>query len=377
MGWQVWLTETTSGNVIEDLHPATGSRWADGPLNDGGETRTVLAREDYRRVAEWAGTPFAAAIVPLWNGTPVAWSPITKPPEQTTAFGPVALTGGSIWDLLAKRLVTVKDFGQHHGDELRRSAVTISDRNLGGIVQEILRLAQQRPNGALPLTFGSDPETGTAKRTRTYEGFNIANISAAKLIREITQVINGPDVRFRPVLRPGRRVGLVVEHGIETQPVIAQHTLPAIDLTAPRPETGAPTLSAEWSPLNRLYASGAGEGAGTLISPVDSTSLPASGRGTWLEDVWSDTDTENWDLLDEKAKGRLEASRHKTVQLSVLLPNDNPTTPLNSIRLGDRVRVRWPDGWVNLTSGVYEMTVLKISGDYTSTYTIEFQSQEV
>lgn len=258
------------------------------------------------------------------------------------------------------------------GYRLANSTLTIREGSLGTIARRLVERCQDRPNGWLPISYGSPEERGD-NRVRNYEGFNLGNNSVAKRIKEITEVINGPDISFRPRwVERGNRVEWVMFHGTEGMPEISQSHQYVVDLTAPRSNAVAAKVSAEWTPYSRAYASGDGQDKGTLVRIVDEQ---PPDRLPLLETVLADSQTSNPDLLEARGRGVLDQGR--TVQMSVTV--DDPLMPLHTWWAGDEMTVPWPAGWPQLDKGTYRMRVLKRSGNFADgrRTNVEFMPEEL
>lgn len=414
-GWQVFLVETLTGQVLSRL-PVAGGSWVDA-INDAGEVKAKVPTKWLLRQPRWRWSPWSASLLACFDGEPIALGPITAEPQGDRDF--TDLQAGDLWSLLEHRVVTDKNYGQlsmtrrelydrahmmvpamgtaddrfqafeelvntgdYRGERwqqwgiqedapvidfllrwreqeraLAESVLSIREGSLGTIARRLVELAQDRPSGWLPVAFGSPEERGT-NRERNYDGFNLGNNSVAKRIKEITEVINGPDVSFRPRwVERGSRVEWVMFHGTEGMPEISQSHQYVVDLTAPKARAVAPKVSSEFTPYGRVYATGEGQDKGTLIRVLDER---PPDRLPLLEMVLADSQTGNPDLLESRGRGVLAEGR--TVQLSVSI--DDPQMPLHTWWAGDEMTAVWQKGWPQLDGGTYRMRILKRSGNF-------------
>lgn len=367
MSWEVFAASTLTGSVGPRLEAVSGS-WND-IVNDPTDLRARVSTPWLlSSVERWLWSPWSGSLLICYEGQPIGFGPITKEPTGDPDF--TDLEAGGLWSLLDERVVTPGNMTD--GDALAKATLSLTEGSLGTIAARLVEFSQKRPAGWFPIRYASPQESGT-NRVRNYEGFNIGNNSVGKRLREITQVINGPDIAFRPEWVPGEegnRVQWAMYHGTEAMPYIKQSHYYTIDLTAPRSNTVAARVTAEHTPYGRVYASGAGQDEGTIIRI---NTAPVRQYVPLLETTISDTQTENVELLDSRAQGILRAGR--LVQITAEI--NDPTIPMHTLWAGDEVQVVWPSGWPQLDAGVYRMRVLSRSGNLDSPrMSVEFQTIE-
>lgn len=229
-----------------------------------------------------------------------------------------------------------------------------------------------RPGGLLNLEHGTPNEAGG--RQRTYEGWNVANNLIGKRWTELSKVINGPDIMIRPQWANNTKtlIKWIFVHGTEEYPYISQDWTPDFDTTASHAEIGEVKIASSGKNLtNRVWCTGAGEGEGTAISWAEN--LDSINRGApYLEDVISDSDQENRDILREKAAGTLAARQKMIDQVTLDFPASSEKTPLGTFFVGDIAAVTL-DGWISVPSGTYPMRIIKMTGSLNSDVTLDFQ----
>lgn len=374
-GWSAYLVQTMTGSVGPRL-PLLGDAgvWTDGPLNDAtsGQVK-VPAAELLKYERHWWG-PWSGSILVCFDGHPITLGPILNLPEQ--AAGGVFLPFGGLWSLLDHRIVTYTDYGDGEGIPLAESVVDYLGPSLGQIAADLVWKSMRRPNGMFPFEVRSvaEPPPG---RQRTYEGFNVTNNSVGKRLREITEVIGGPDIAFRPEWVPGAegsRVQWVMHHGTEGMPEIGQPRTFTLDLTAPKGTFAEPSIKAAASRFTRAYMSGEGEGAGTVMEIVSLHPSELDQFAPFLETAEGDSQAANPDLL--RARGEGLVRRMDTIQITTEILAHQPGMPLWTWHTGDAMVVRVPDRWPQLPPGTYQMRVLSRSGTFTSNkIKIEFQTE--
>lgn len=371
MGWSAHLVETLTGQVGPRMR-IIGGTWVDGPLNDATSGEISVPTRDMVGFDPWWRTAWSGSVLVCWDGHPVVAGPILDDP--TGDIDSVLVRFGGLWDLLDYRAATARDFSEGQGAELAESTLTLTGGSLGTIAQDVVRAIQARPNGWFPIRYASPRETGTG-RVRNYQGSNISNIFAGKLLREITEVINGPDIVFRPEwVEPGTRMRWAMHHGTEGMPEIAQERVFSVDLTAPKARVAEPMVSSQSSRLARAYGSGAGEGETTVVTVVDRAPQE---HVPWLETIVSDGQVEESSTHLLKARGRGLIQPRQVVQMQVTLPAGGDLMPLHTWNTGDEMVVRVPDGFLYVGRGEYRMRIVSRSGSLDSeSVKVEFQPEE-
>lgn len=351
--WEVFTVKTLSGVVGPQLDVASGS-WSEVVNGSGEITVKVPTKQLLETIEREFWSPWMGSLLAVFDGEPIALGVITELPDGDSEF--VTLRSGvGLWDLLDHRMATDGDFVD--GEALATSMLSLTEGSLGTIARRLVEKAQLRPAGWFPISYASPVEEGT-NRVRNYKGFNLGNNSVAKLLKEITEVQNGPDISFRcGWVEPYERVEWVMHHGTEGMPTIGQAEVFTVDLTAPRSSVRSPKLSAKHTPFSRVYATGAGQDEGTLVRIVD---VPVTESLPWLETVISETQAEDPNLLVAKANGLLDDG--EIIQLTV----EADELPLHRFWAGDEMTVVQPAGWIQLGEGVYQMRLIGRSGSLTS-----------
>lgn len=370
MAWTAFLVETISGQVGPRLELLDGS-WTDGPLNSATSGSVTVPTEQLRRMAEWWWSPWSGSVLICHDDHPIVLGPIIDDPRSDRTKA--TLNFGGFWDILDRRVATAGNFTPGNGDLLAQSVMEYQEYgSLGDIAWDLVARSQLREWGGLPVVRASPSERGTATRTRNYEGFNVSNNWVGKRLKEITEVINGPDIAFRPQWGEfGAFVQWAMYHGTDGMPEIGQEHTFTVDLTAPNSAAVDPVVSAQTNPYARAYLTGAGQGETVIIEIVDRA---LQDHMPWLETVESDTQTENRDLLREKGAGLIANTR--VVQMALGLRADSRTMPLHLWNTGDEMAVRVPEGYLKLPQGLYRMRILSRSGSVTSELVkVEFQPE--
>lgn len=379
MTWRAFFVQTMTGKIGAELDLAATGSWSI-PLNGIESFDVTVPKTQLRAVGREWWSPFAASVLVSWerpDGTLVPWvaGPIVDDPAETRGKDGVAtFSCKGIGAILEKRLVVEQDFS---AKTIQRSIMARKDMSLGTIVQDIVEVATtRRLGGQLPIVARSPRETGARLNQRTYEGWNVANNVAFKRIKEITEVRNGPDVMFRPEYTDdGMQWGLF--HGTAAQPAIAQDWTMDLDTTSSLSPVASVSPTSDGEQLaNRVWWTGAGEGAGTLVQKAENKAALANYMPL-LETVGSTSDTENYALLTEHALARLAAGRTPLRQLSMVVDGSDTRAEIGRWHVGDLARVTTGDEWMTVPVGTRFERIIAAKGSWnTGMVTLEFQGDQ-
>lgn len=440
MSWKAYLVETTSGIASRALE-VSAFDWED-ELNIMSGGKATIQKESLAGLARPQYDVYQASLVLCYvrpDGEEVPWvgGPITGRPTETLET--LEMTWGGIRAILARRLALREDavadaqaklaaLIQVRKDvealELRlRNAekalqtakqkkvgvtaaenevkdaendlaaktaeaealeadteedfnVTFRNSSLGGIAWGLVQLAQLKPGGRLPIVRGTRAEAGGY--SRTYPWYDLANLNVDRLLTEISEMEDGPDIHFRPrwADRNQTRFEWVMVHGTNAQPVIAQEWSPDWDTTAEANDVVDITVSNDASAVtDRIYVTGTGSGAGVLVSQATNLARVQTGR-PFLEAVASDSNQSDINVLRQRAHGRLASTREPLDQVTLTVRADSDKNLLGRWRVGDAATVTIGEGWVHIPAGTYLMRVIKASGDLTENVTLEMQEDQ-
>lgn len=307
--------------------------------------------------------PKRHGIMALWDGTPIVGGPIADP--VTIDATKIAVTVDGITKLLETRFVVPESFSA-------RRQVTFKNLSLGTIAKRVVQQAMAKPAGALPITFQDDEKAGNE---RNYQAFNVANLAASQLLDNLSNVINGPDIDFRPYIRGPQHFAFHMHTGSKSSPWIGQSTLHDFEVGS----TDVSELTATYSTAytaHRVYGVGGNSDVSTVTVRVgvdDTAGVEVPKDFPLVERVHSDSQVLKPDLLKRQAEGRLLT--HPIVQPTLSVRADG-TTPLGRFWPGDMCRVTVHDSPV-FADGTYEWRILGMSGDAGKTVKLDFDPVEV
>lgn len=281
----------------------------------------------------------------------------------------LALSGLGMWSIFDRR----KNLPGHAigftGAAVTTAEMTIDRADLGSIAAQILAISmEQNPlGGDLPVVLPPQ-QLGTA-HTRTYHGYNLGWIGDD--LRELTKVINGPDLRLRPRYKEGvdNYVEWVFEYG---NPLLQQagpdwrwsaagDKSPLIDFGVDQDGSDVAT---------KVWASGSGQGTSMRLASATDTEL-LNGGWPYLEAEVSSSSEENLGPLQELADQVQEEQRVPWDTWTVEVRADQ-RPKLGTYQPGDWAVVRTPEGHPILDPN--ELTRVRILAvDGSSSQTVSLQ----
>ncbi|MGB3443897.1 MAG: hypothetical protein WBA97_34600 [Actinophytocola sp.] len=191
--WRLFAAETVTGRIIEDIPLVGTPQWNYG-INQAGalqvtvpigaiHKQTLRALLDYWRISwglSWGSHIFQAG--------PVVTS------RFNDAEGPPTLSVGAagIWSLFTTKRVLANPAWVGTNLAAAEADVNLTSLSLHTIAKRLVQNDMTR-NGSLPIVLPADI-AGTAERT--YPGYDMAYVG--ERLAQLTQVIDGPEVEFRP-----------------------------------------------------------------------------------------------------------------------------------------------------------------------------------
>lgn len=153
-----------------------------------------------------------------------------------------------------------------------------------------------------------------------------------------------------------------------------------LDTTSSESPVASVGVTTDASTLNsRVYWTGAGEGAGTLIRMAQEESR-LTDHMPLLEVVGSTSDSDKPALIQEHADAALAAGGGVLQQLTVTIDGSDSRCEIGRWRVGDTANVTIGDDWLTVRPGTRPMKIIAAKGTWSSTMIdLEFQApyQEV
>lgn len=364
--WTANLFQVTTGSIGPQVR-FSELKW-NIDLNDTESIDIELMKSDIPPVDRnlWL-SPWWGGVLLSWDGTPIVAGPIMSRPNET--YKSVSVSCGGIRSLLAKRLVT-----QELSDwtKLSKSKVSYSKLSLPTIAKRVVQQSQNKYAGSLPISYAIPDQVGTHQRN--YEGFNVQNINCHEVLTKLSNVIDGPDVMFRPKLIRDNLLTFEMWTGTEGNPRIYQQFTPVWDTTVQHGNVVDLRIVTTGSyQTNRTYAIGAGEDQGKLIV-VNTDERPMNKLYPLLETVVDTGNSENRSVVASHGDSNLETNSEPLVEIQMRVRGDGPI-PFGHFWPGDLVEVIAKD-WIGLPNGKTKMRLLSMTGNHTPEVTVSLQRDD-
>lgn len=351
--WRCFLFRTTTGEILTELTPRTGS-WNTG-LNEVSEGYATFDKSELHGVKrEWLIGDYSSVAF-TWNNAVVAGG-VWRPELESERFIQGRFLG--IRSVLRDRLVR---------ENKRRDAKTIrfEHMSLGTIGQRVVRQALQRPGGELPIRMRVREEVyRTGPHERTYEPWNIANLSVDAVLDKLSNVKNGPDFVFALNWAiEGESFVWDMWNSREGTNQIQHSHVPLFDLSAPASEFTQVHVRCDYAPVDRVFSVGAGEGKAVKMGYHED--LWRVKRGfPFRERTIQRTDQTNHAVLDAHAEGEWDSRNRVIVQPQVHVDGSRGGQYGRDWHVGWACRLHLPGMFV--VPEWCEGKVMRVSGEYGS-----------
>lgn len=371
MSWSLELFRTVDGLRLGEL-PLVDFSWSlglreghlDGPPTGVGEADVTSLEFSLDALTDtgwinpevrgWQNTllhlfmPIKHGIMLLRDGAPLVGGPIGGVVSITETG--VSLDVDSWATILGSRFVVPESLvkGLWTGDRQIRFA----GQSLGTIGKSAMVKAMEKPSGALPFTF---PVDEAARHERTYQAFNVANLSVADIHEKLANVISGPDITYRPYVASPQKFAWRYMAGSNRDPYLGQDVLHDWEYGSEDVHGLTVDVSAEFI-AHRVYGVGDGQDVGTLVTRRDVEVPP---EWPLIEKVVSDSGIKKLDLLNEFADGHLNQWPLAQPRMTV---RADGSTPLGTFWPGEMARVT-VSGHPAFPDDTYDFRILSMSGD--------------
>lgn len=366
--WTAHLFQTVTGQIGPRLN-FEAMDWSI-ELNGSETINMKLRKSDLPKIdLNYWLSPWWAGVVLLWNNTPIVAGPLITRPAESFDF--VTIGCGGIRSILAKRVVVTEQ--PNWWETLAASdPVTYSGLSLGTIAKRVVQKVQQKPGGALPISYAVPDEIGGHERN--YQPFNIQNIFADDVLTKLSNVLDGPDIMFKPRLLRPNILTFDLWTGTNNQPRIFQKYTPVWDTTPVKGTVSEMNVTVTGTyATSRVFSIGPGQDQGTLIRAVTDQKLLQK-QYPLLETSISGTSSENPDVVLDHGIGNLNANSGPLLEVQMTVRGDGDL-PFGTFWPGDLVEVV-TKGWLSLPDGVTQMRLLSLTGDHTSNVKVSLQLEE-
>ena len=367
--WTAYLMHTASGQIGPRVSFDELS-WS-MELNGTDSISISLRKSDLPKVdlSLWL-SPWWGSVVLCYNETPIVAGPILTRPTESVEN--IKINCGGIRSVLANRIV-IDEYYDWTG--LAKTSVNYSGLSLATIGQRIVKLVQEKPAGALPISFPLPEETvaNDADHQRNYKGFNVQNLRCDDVLTKLSDTISGPDIMFRPRRVTDSQLTYDMWHGTERQPRIQQRQYPVWDTTAANGSVVDVSVIVTGSYMtSRVFATGAGQDEGLLMQVATDTTLLQKGYPL-LESVIS-SDSEKSHTVLGYAKSEINEKLNPLMEIQMTIRADS-AIPLGEFWPGDLIQVV-TKGWLAFPDGINRMRLLAVSGDATNNLKVNLQMDD-
>lgn len=400
MSWVAYLMDTMSGQLLDPIDIPNVSWNID--VGDSTLTTTkdkgVGAQDTTGLTLPWDSVPGRTwadkrrAVATLKNSIAWIWRDELTPKNK---LGTVKVAGAigtrrdtsqdtsfsllSPMNILSQRYVLREGVYGRGTHSTSPDTIRLTGRSYRAIAAEVIRqCTEAKPGGALPIDLNYLDEKGS--RTREYEAWNVQNQSGSGILEKLANIENGPDMQFRPYLTDDQtHVRYAFLAGSDSIIYLGENVLHHVSYHPHGGNLQNITVD-HLSPIQRVYASGAGQDKAQTTALAENLALVTS-RDPWplLEMTYADADTDNATVLKAHAQAVLEANRHPLIQIQGEVhaghtdTAGNITLPLATLWPGELFSID-VTGHPALPDGEYHTRLMQMSGDTTDKITLVFDA---
>lgn len=393
MSWQPYLTDVHTGLLGAPIDIPSFSWSMD--INDSSMSTTKSKKVDLDQVQNitvpWDTIPGSTqrekyeaieaghvGLCLMWERdgkqTPILWGAISG---REDSYESASFTVESIYSILGDRIVC-REGAFKNGTST--DTITYTGMSMRGIASEIGYLCTScKPGGELPVDWQYRGETHQRKNgenstihTRNYEAWNAGNQTGKQVFDKLAQVIDGVDMTFRPYLADSQHVRLKFTAGTDSNLYLGQDIIHSF--TSFRGGGTLENVKVTYSdPVQRVYATGAGQDKATLTAFAQNLTLVSTSNPMMLrESTISDTDATDVTLLQKTADNALTSRLAPIMQIQADYYCDDENTPdMGDMWPGELVQLHLTD-YPTLPNGVYTLRVMQMSGDNSSKISLLF-----
>lgn len=367
MGTEFYAFEMLTGRRLTPLPVSDGS-WALKINADESVTATVPSRSAVAaKLDVWGSTVLARnGLLAVVDGEPVAAGPLWK--RTYDQGGNIGLTAGGLRSYWERRLLLpvaarTQDFINPDGSPNTDLDTVLENLSYGTIAKRWVELMRLWPGGNIPMALPAD-EPGT--RRREVKAVELKNLR--KLLDDLSNVINGPDIAFRPRWSPdGLGIYWEMQVGTEAEPRLGNTDASLTRWTIGAPRGGAFALSVKEDATGmseEVYASGGRQSDQVLMSRAQSPILPSAGFPLLQATDTSHSDVVEQDTLDDYAQAGADLGALVASFWSMSVRAHEPGTPvLGDYWLGDMATIDVDKAEPVLPPGSVERRIAAIKGD--------------
>lgn len=300
---------------------------------------------------------------PIWNH---AYDDVT---------GKLTITAAGLWSYYDKRKFLAAAIANGATDIAKNGGLSFTGWALGTIAKKALQAIGARTNGLPPVIFQADEAMpADDAHTRTWNGWDMAN--AGTELRNLTNVINGPEIRFRPRRKTAdpRYLEWVMDAGTEAQPLLSNPGGDWVfDAAAPiSPVAGVNVATDATGMADIAWAKGLGSEADSLTSVSIGSTLTALGYPLLETEVTGHDSVEVQATLDSYTQAARLAGAKRIITPTARVHRDaNPS--LARYQVGDYVTLINRDNHPYLAGQTLRSRIVQRSGDDTAYVSLQLQ----
>lgn len=267
-----WIVgDLLTGQRIQTV-PVVSGRWRD-TLNDAGalSCTVTLRNEQVRRLGlQESAKPGKAFLAAIEGDLVLQAGPIWIH-DFDNDTGRLTIQASGMWSYFDHRVLIPVLAGFLPSSP---SADTNLTSSLQGIARTLVAQARSHTGGAVPVIL---PAAIAGTNVRNYGGGDLGIVG--ERLRELTQVENGPDIRFQPRLRPDKTgVEWVMQIGTPTQPLLFSQVRPTFTIGLDGSSVSRLRIKADGTRLaGRGFASGGRAADDVLVAVSEDATLGAQG----------------------------------------------------------------------------------------------------
>lgn len=362
--FRVFVGSMVTGAITCDL-PVSNLGWGmrlNGPGTVDASVKALadeLKGKDLRNVTATKKQYLAVS----YGNTILEAGPIWKRNNKNTN-GELKLGAAGIWSMLNK--VKALNWQQiNSGVQVQRTSLDFTGLSLGSIARELVRLSVfgNPLNPGLPIVLPDILEAGSHERH--YKGYELPYLG--DLLRKLTQVEDGPDIRFQPRFSADpTRIEWVMTHGSTASPLLYQAG-PDWTWDGTVEESGVSdiTTSEDGSGMaDRVWQPGAGSELEMKLATANDYSLITTAGYPWTEADAASKDVEDQGILQAHANAEIAAARRPIETWDMSVRAD--TSPvLGGYLPGDFAQIHVPEHNPMIEAGVRRVRIMAIDGDNT------------
>ena len=367
MSTEFYAFEMLTGRRLTPL-PATGGSWSLAINTDETITCSVPSRAEVTdKLDVWGSTVLARnGLLAVVDGEPVAAGPLWK--RSYKQGGSISLDAGglrSYWDrrVLLPVAARTQPFLNPDGSPNTGLDTVLDNLSYGTIAKRWVELVRMWPGGNVPMTL---PAEITGTRRREVKGVELKSLR--KLLDDLSNVIDGPDIAFRPRwAADGLGIYWEMQVGTTEKPTLGSDDPSLVKWTVGAETGGAFELEVSEDATGmseEVFASGGRQNDAVLMSRARSTILPDAGFPLLQGVETSHTDVVEQATLDEYAEGGVDLGRYVASFWTMKVRAHEKGTPtLGDYWVGDLATIDVDKKEPVLPTGSVVRRIAGISGD--------------